>query len=75
MTATKKNGRKDNAAPVIDPDTAFWSLVRGEKLVEVLSGGTLSIAYAKKSQQFAKEMNKRASGKAESPTAASALLC
>lgn len=42
---------------VIDPDTAFWSLVRNEKLADVLSGGDLTRAYAKKSQQFAREMN------------------
>jgi len=42
---------------VIDPDTAFWSLVKSEKLADVLSGGELSSAYAKKSAQFAKEMN------------------
>ena len=42
---------------VIDPDTAFWSLVKKEKLADVLSGGDLSRAYAKKSKQFAKEMN------------------
>lgn len=42
---------------VIDPDTAFWSLVNKEKLADVLSGGDLSRAYAKKSKQFSKEMN------------------
>ncbi|NTW78315.1 MAG: peptide-modifying radical SAM enzyme CbpB [Syntrophaceae bacterium] len=42
---------------VIDPDTAFWSLVRNEKLADVLSGGDLTRAYAKKSKQFAREMN------------------
>ncbi|MDO9558933.1 MAG: peptide-modifying radical SAM enzyme CbpB [Syntrophales bacterium] len=49
-------GHADYAA-VIDPDTAFWSLVKREKLADVLSGGALSSAYAKKSHQFAKEMN------------------
>lgn len=41
---------------VIDPDTAFWSLVRREKLADVLSGD-LPKAYAKKTKQFAAEMN------------------
>ncbi|MCX5855672.1 MAG: peptide-modifying radical SAM enzyme CbpB [Deltaproteobacteria bacterium] len=41
---------------VIDPDTAFWSLVRREKLANVLSGD-LPKAYAKKTKQFAVEMN------------------
>ncbi|MFA6411741.1 MAG: peptide-modifying radical SAM enzyme CbpB [Syntrophales bacterium] len=41
---------------VIDPDTAFWSLVRREKLADVLSGD-LPKAYAKKTKQFAVEMN------------------
>ena len=42
---------------VIDPDTAFWSLVKRTKLADVLSGGDLSRAYAKKTKQFAREMN------------------
>lgn len=42
---------------VIDPDTAFWSLVKKEKFADVLCGGDLSRTYAKKSKQFAKEMN------------------
>ena len=41
---------------VIDPDTAFWSLMRREKLADVLSGD-LPKAYAKKTKQFATEMN------------------
>ena len=33
---------------VIDPDTAFWSLVKRKKLAYVLSGGDVPKAYAKK---------------------------
>jgi uncharacterized protein len=42
---------------VIDPDTAFWSLVRRERLADMLSGDDLSKAYAKKTKQFAGEMH------------------
>ncbi len=42
---------------VIEPDTAFWSLVKRRKLADVLAGGELSAAYAKKAGQFASEMN------------------
>ena len=42
---------------VIDPDTAFWSLVSREKLADIMSGGDLSGAYAKKQKSFAEEMN------------------
>lgn len=47
-------GHKDYAA-VIDPDTAFWSLVKRDKLVDHLSGA-LPAAYAKKKDAFAREM-------------------
>ncbi|MEI8173513.1 MAG: peptide-modifying radical SAM enzyme CbpB [Deltaproteobacteria bacterium] len=42
---------------VIDPDTAFWSLVKRTKLADVLSGGDMPRAYAKKTKQFTREMN------------------
>ena len=42
---------------MIDPDTAFWSLIQRENLADVLSEGALIKAYAKKSKQFAKEMD------------------
>jgi len=45
---------KDYAA-VIDPDTAFWSLVRREELADFLAGD-LPAAYAKKKERFAREM-------------------
>ncbi len=48
-------GHQDYVA-VIDPDTAFWSLVRREKLADAVSGD-LPGAYAKKVKQFGGEMN------------------
>ena len=33
---------------VIEPDTAFWALVRREKLAELALGGELAEAYRKK---------------------------
>ncbi|MCX5855709.1 MAG: peptide-modifying radical SAM enzyme CbpB [Deltaproteobacteria bacterium] len=42
---------------VIDPDTAFWSLVKRTKLADVLSGGDMPRAYAKKTKHFTREMN------------------
>ena len=42
---------------VIDPDTAFWSLVAKEKLADALSDGALLKAYGKKKAQFAEEMD------------------
>jgi uncharacterized protein len=41
---------------VIEPDTAFWALVRREKLAAVLSGGELTRVYYKKAGKFAAEM-------------------
>ncbi len=48
-------GHADYVA-VIEPDTAFWSLVRREKLADALSGN-LPETYAKKARKFTKEMN------------------
>ena len=42
---------------LIDPDTAFWSLVKKDKLAETLTGGALLKQYAKKRAQFQKEMD------------------
>lgn len=44
-------------AAIIDPDTAFWSLVRRGKLADVLSESNLFGTYAQKTEQFAGEMN------------------
>jgi len=41
---------------LLEPDTAFWSLVRREKLGHVLTDGRLLGAYRKKAKQFAAEM-------------------
>ena len=45
---------------LIDPDTAFWALVRRDQLADVLGGrpgrGGLLAAYARKSARFAEEM-------------------
>lgn len=42
---------------VIDPNTAFWSLVKRKKLADITSGGDLPRLYSKKAKQFAEEMN------------------
>ena len=42
---------------VIEPDTAFWVLVRREKLAETLHGDRLLKAYRRKSRQFAEEIH------------------
>ena len=42
---------------LIDPDTAFWSLVRKEDLCSVLSGGPLLDEYRRKAADFATEMD------------------
>ena len=46
----------DHFMAVIDPDTAFWSLVRKDRLAEVLSGGELIESYKAKRDTFAEEM-------------------
>ncbi len=48
-------GHPDYCA-LIAPDTAFWSLVRREKLGEVLAGGELLEGYRQKAHRFAEEM-------------------
>lgn len=46
---------KDYVA-LIDPDTAFWSLVQKEKLGDVISGGQLLTDYMHKAESFSDEM-------------------
>ena len=41
---------------VVEPDTAFWSLVKRNKLAEMLTDGELMKAYRKKAKTFADEM-------------------
>ena len=48
-------GHPDYVA-LIDPDTAFWSLVRREKLSDFLTDSDLLRAYRKKKKKFAEEM-------------------
>lgn len=43
---------------LVDPDTAFWSLVRKDQLSDTLTDGMLLKQYKKKSQAFADEMQK-----------------
>ena len=43
---------------VVDPDTAFWALVRKEKLGATLSGRKFLAAYESKAAQFAEEMQR-----------------
>ena len=43
---------------LIDPDTAFWSLVKRDKLADALSDGELAAAYRRKSKQFAEEVHR-----------------
>ena len=49
-------GHADYVA-VVEPDTAFWALVRREKLAEIALGGELAKAYARKAASFAAEMH------------------
>ena len=49
-------GHPDYVA-LIEPDTAFWALVRREELAEVALGGRLVKAYRQKAAQFAREMD------------------
>jgi len=42
---------------VVDPDTAFWALVRKDKLADAFSEGPFLKNYRRKSDAFAKEMN------------------
>ncbi len=42
---------------LLEPDTAFWSLVKRENLADALTDGRLLRAYRNKARQFADEMN------------------
>jgi len=42
---------------LIDPDTAFWSLVRHEKLAETIGPSRLRKSYLKKAKDFEQEMH------------------
>lgn len=41
---------------LVDPDTAFWALIRKDRLAHALNGGTLVRQYLRKAAAFAKEM-------------------
>ena len=41
---------------LVDPDTAFWSLIRKDKLGSALTDGPLLLAYRRRAAVFAKEM-------------------
>ncbi len=41
---------------LVDPDTAFWSLIRKDKLAEAMVDGPLLKEYRKKRESFASEM-------------------
>jgi uncharacterized protein len=49
-------GHPDYVA-VIEPDTAFWALVKRAKLADTMLGGDLVAAYRKKAAQFADEIH------------------
>src|SRR4030065_2487297 len=42
---------------LIDPDTAFWLLVKRERLAEALTDNSLMKTYRRKAKEFADEMN------------------
>jgi len=41
---------------LVDPDTAFWALIRKSKVAEALTGGTFLQQYRRKAAKFAREM-------------------
>jgi uncharacterized protein len=43
---------------VVDPDTAFWALLRKDKLADALTQGTFLKQYRRKAATFAREMEK-----------------
>ncbi|MDP2916649.1 MAG: peptide-modifying radical SAM enzyme CbpB [Dehalococcoidia bacterium] len=47
----------DDYVGLVSPDTAFWSLVRKDKLGGVMFGGELMAKYRRKSASFAREMD------------------
>jgi uncharacterized protein len=50
-------GHRDYMA-VVDPDTAFWALVRKNKLGQTLTGRSFMAAYSEKAAEFAQEMER-----------------
>jgi uncharacterized protein len=46
----------DEYIGLVDPDTAFWSLVRKEKLANTLTDSALLSSYREKAKEFAEEM-------------------
>ncbi|GFK94511.1 Anaerobic sulfatase-maturating enzyme [Fundidesulfovibrio magnetotacticus] len=50
-------GHRDYMA-VVDPDTAFWALVRTEKLGQTLASRKFMKAYASQADRFAEEMRR-----------------
>lgn len=47
----------DNYIAVMDPNTAFWALVKKDELAEVLTDRKLATSYGEKAQEFADEMH------------------
>ena len=56
----------DTYLGLVDPATAFWSLVRKDRLTAVLAGGPLREAYLEKRDGFRREMHKLRFGLAAS---------
>ena len=46
----------DSYVALIEPDTAFWSLIRKDALAETLADSSFRAALRKKNASFAKEM-------------------
>lgn len=46
----------ENYTALINPDTAFWSLVRKDKLAETLAGGPLIDSFLEKEEELQREM-------------------
>jgi uncharacterized protein len=42
---------------LVDPDTAFWSLIPKDKLADILASSKFLASYRRKSREFANEMN------------------
>ena len=42
---------------LVDPDTAFWGLVRKDKVAQTLTGGELLDSYRANAEIFAREMD------------------
>jgi uncharacterized protein len=46
----------DDYVAVLEPDTAFWALIKRDKLAQALTGGDFLAAYLAKAEDFAREM-------------------